>query len=78
MINITYDKAVDAKYISIKKGKIFKTKILKDWLNLDFNKKGDVLGVEILNASKNPVFIRRELKKYIEIPLEVREIAGTI
>ena len=55
MINISYDKEIDAKYVSIKKDKIYETKILKDWLNLDLNKKGDVLGIEILNASENPI-----------------------
>jgi len=57
MIKVTYDSEVDAKYVSIKKGKIHETKTIKDWLFFDVDKEGDVLGVEILNSSKNEVAV---------------------
>ncbi|MCA9356655.1 DUF2283 domain-containing protein [Candidatus Nomurabacteria bacterium] len=52
MIKITYDSEVDAKYVSIKEGKIHETKIINDWMFLDIDEKGAVLGVEILDSSK--------------------------
>ena len=56
-MKIKNDKKIDAKYIKIEEGVITKTKREKDWLFFDCNKKGDVLGIEVLNASKNPINI---------------------
>lgn len=56
-MKITYDKKVDAKYVSIKKGKVFKTKSLNESIFYDVNKEGEVLGIEILDSSKNDVII---------------------
>lgn len=57
MMKVTYDTEVDAKYVSIKKGKVFDTKIINDWLFFDINKDGEVIGIEILGYSKNDVRI---------------------
>ena len=57
MIKVTYDSEVDAKYVSIKEGEFFETKIINDWLFFDVNKEGDVLGIEILDSSKSDVTI---------------------
>lgn len=57
MIKVTYDSEVDAKYVSIKEGEFFETKIINDWLFFDVNKAGDVLGIEILDSSKSNVTI---------------------
>lgn len=57
MIKVTYDSDVDAKYISIKDGEFFETKIINDWLFYDVNLDGDVLGIEILDSSKNEISI---------------------
>ncbi len=57
-MKINHDTTIDAKYVSLKGGKIFETKPLKDWLILDLNKKGEILGIEILDASKNLVSIQ--------------------
>lgn len=54
-MKIKYDKTIDAKYIRVKKGKIASTKKEKLWLLFDYNKDNEVLGVEILNASKHPI-----------------------
>lgn len=52
-----YDKDVDAAYIylveNIKKGEIQKTVELNKDIILDFDKGGKLLGMEVLNASKN-------------------------
>ena len=51
-----YDKSVDAAYIylehPIKQGEVKKTIELNENIVADFDKKGKLLGVEILNASK--------------------------
>ena len=49
-MTITYDKQADASYIYIKKGSISYTKQINDWLMLDCDKKGDILGIEILGS----------------------------
>ena len=48
---ISYDKAADAAYFSVKKGKVAKTIKLDDWLLADIDKKGILLGVEMLFVS---------------------------
>lgn len=56
-MNITYDKTADAKYITLNKEEgnvvVAKTEKLNDWLLLDFSDDGKVIGIEILNASRN-------------------------
>ena len=54
-MEIKYDKKIDAKYVYIKKGEIAYTKKEQDWLLFDCAKNGDVLGVEILDASQHLV-----------------------
>ena len=48
---ISYDKEADATYFSVKKGKVAKTVKLDDWLLADVDKKGTLLGVEMLFVS---------------------------
>jgi uncharacterized protein YuzE len=53
-MKITFDKEADAAYIYFKeilKGEIFQTVSLNDNVNIDLDKKGRTLGIEILNAS---------------------------
>lgn len=52
-MKITYDKKVDAMYIRLKKGRYDHTKKVTDDILVDVSKKGEVLGLEILDASKN-------------------------
>lgn len=54
-MKVSYDKDIDAKYVSIKDGAVHQTKALEDWLMLDLDAEGGVLGVEILDASRNRV-----------------------
>ena len=55
-MKLEYDKDVDAAYVyladSIKDKEVRKTIELNDNIILDFDDKGKLLGVEILNASK--------------------------
>lgn len=52
-MKITYDKKVDAMYIKLRKGSYDHTKKVTDDILVDVSKKGEVLGLEILDASKN-------------------------
>ncbi len=51
-MNIHYDKIADAIYIKMNNNKISKTNQISDFIMHDIDKKGDLVGIEILNASK--------------------------
>jgi len=58
----TYDKIADAKYIKIsakasRRGVVARTECLSDWLNIDYDKQGNVYGIEVLAASLHPVTV---------------------
>lgn len=61
---ITYDKEADAAYFSVKKGKVAKTKKLEDWLLVDHDASGNIIGIEILWASKHPMIFSISKKKF--------------
>ena len=48
---MTYDKEADAAYFSVKKGKVARTVELQNWLLADVDKKGILLGIEMLFVS---------------------------
>ncbi len=48
-----YDTKVDAVYIELAKGKYESTRKISDVILVDEDKKGKVLGIEILDATKN-------------------------
>jgi uncharacterized protein YuzE len=50
-MKITHDKIADAVYVYLKKGEISRTVKLSGSILVDVNKKGEAIGVEILNAS---------------------------
>lgn len=49
---IEYDKTVDALYIHVSPGKIHKTVKLNGRVFFDVDKKGKIVGIEVLDASK--------------------------
>ena len=51
-MKITYDKEVDALYVYFKKGKISKTLKLGANFLADVDKKNNIVGLEVLDASK--------------------------
>lgn len=51
-MEIEYDKKADALYIAFRKGRFAKNKKIDDFTILDMDGKGNVLGIEILQASK--------------------------
>lgn len=51
-MEIRYDKDADALYIEFRKGTFAKNKKLDEFTVLDLDEKGNVLGIEMLSASK--------------------------
>ena len=52
-MKIRYDKQVDAMYIKLARGKYNSTRKVSDVILVDEDRKGKVLGIEILDATKN-------------------------
>ncbi len=52
-MKIKYDKAADALYIELKKGKAYKTSPKADNVLVDFDKKNNAIGIELLHFSKS-------------------------
>ena len=55
-MKIEYDKEADAAYIyfkEIEEGEVVQTISLNDSVNIDLDKEGRTLGIEILDASRN-------------------------
>ena len=51
-MRIKYDSEVDAMYIELRKGEFSKNKIIDDLTIIDLDKDGNMLGIELLDASK--------------------------
>ncbi len=51
-MEIEYDKDVDALYIRLREGSLGKNLKIDDRTILDLDKKGEILGIEILDASR--------------------------
>ena len=71
-MKVIYDKEIDSKYVKIGTvRRVAKTRKLEDWLLVDHDSKGNVIGVEILWASKHPMVFSISKKKifsYFQIP----------
>lgn len=51
-MNVTYDREADALYIRFREGAVTKSSDVDDGLVLDYGADGDLVGIEILRASK--------------------------
>ncbi|HLC91268.1 MAG TPA: DUF2283 domain-containing protein [Candidatus Nanoarchaeia archaeon] len=51
-MEISYDKQADAMYIEFRKGEFAKNKKIDDFTIIDVDKKGNILGIELLYVSK--------------------------
>jgi uncharacterized protein YuzE len=66
-MKVKYDKKVDALYISLAKGNYDKSRKISDSVLVDEDKRGKILGVEILEASKNvPAFNPKKVEFRIQ------------
>ena len=64
-MEITYDKEADAMYIRFRNGKFSKNKVIDRQTIIDFDKEGNMIGIEILRVSK-----RVPLKSLSEISVK--------
>jgi uncharacterized protein YuzE len=53
MVQVEYDKKADAMYIRIRKAKYDISEELAENVILDMDKNGRIIGIEVLDASKN-------------------------
>ena len=51
-MEITYDKEADAMYIEFRKGKFASNNKIDDFTIIDLDKKGNIMGIELLEVSK--------------------------
>ena len=63
---IDYDSQADAAYIKISGGKREESSEVNEGLIIDINKKGQLVGVEILNFSSSKLSINELLTKQFE------------
>ena len=71
MVRVEYDQKADAMYIWLRKAKYDISEELAENVVLDFDKKGRIIGIEVLDASKN---LGKELVTRI---LSTEKIAAT-
>lgn len=51
-MDISYDKEADAMYIAFRKGEFAKNRKIDDYTIIDLDRKGNILGIEMLEVSK--------------------------
>lgn len=66
-MKIRYDHEADAMYIQVIDGKFDHNNVLDDYTIVDFDKKGNVLGVEILFVKKRNAALAEELLRLHEL-----------
>lgn len=70
-LKLNYDPEEDILYIVVKEGQVFDSKEIDEDIRLEYDKKGEVAGIEIMNARKN---LARPLAQ--EIAKEIGATAG--
>lgn len=61
-MKIRYDPDADAMYLTLRKDKVARTKEIDDNTIIDFNKSGQVIGVEILFVKERNLSLLKELQ----------------
>jgi len=74
-MKITYDKIADAAYMALRKGRVAKTVEMSDQVIVDIDKKGNLLGIEMLRASKQ--LPKGGLAKDIMSGIPIEIVSGT-
>ena len=75
-MNVTYDKIADALYVYFSKERIEKTLKINDRINVDTDKSGNIVGVEVLDASSQKAH-GLNLEQYVRtgVPMEITTAA---
>lgn len=69
-MNLNYDPKTDSLYLNLAKGKYDRSKKISENVLVDFDKKGNVLGVEVLSAKKMiPSFVPGKAKISWNLPV---------
>ncbi len=58
-MNITYDAVADAVYLKVSKAKVWKTLKMEDRLIVDVDRKNNLVGIEILEASSQKDLVKK-------------------
>ena len=69
-MKVNYDPEEDILYIVVKKGQVFDSKEIDEDIRLEYDKSGEVAGIEIMNARRN-----RAKTLAQEIAKEIKAIA---
>jgi uncharacterized protein YuzE len=75
-MDIQYDTIADAVYVSVGKGEIARTVKNSERFLVDVDKSGNVVGIEILDASSQQDLVEN-LKKNVEAGVPVAIVDGT-
>jgi len=68
---IRYDPSADALYIGIREDKVANSDEISDGIIVDYNKDGDVIGIEILEFSKRKIDLNELVVKGLKILVSI-------
>jgi len=63
---LRYDRSVDALYIKLKEDRIVESDEVAPGIIIDYNDKGEIVGVEVLQFSKRSIDIKKLITEGIE------------
>jgi uncharacterized protein YuzE len=70
-LKVNYDPEEDILYIVVKEGPIFDSKEIGEDIRLEYDKSGEVAGLEIMNARKNIArTLAQEIAREIKAPAD--------
>jgi len=65
-IVLRYDKSVDALYIKLKEDRVAESDEVAPGIIVDYNDRGEVVGIEVLQFSKRDIDIKKLITEGIE------------
>ncbi len=75
-MDIKLDNVADAVYVTLSTGKVAQTLEMKDRMNVDVDASGNILAIEILDASNQQQLIEN-LKKNVASGIPIEIVTGT-
>ncbi|GBC68611.1 hypothetical protein HRbin01_00294 [archaeon HR01] len=72
-MKVTYDPETDIIYIVLRDGEVYDSKEENEDIRLEYGKKGELIGIEIMNARANLITsIAKEISREINSTLEIK------
>jgi len=72
-MRVTYDPEADILYIFLKEGEVYDSREENEDIRLEYDKKGQLIGIEIMNAKTNIITtIAKEISREIVNELEIK------